>query len=244
MTVVPLRLRKHEWTTMCRTRRHCRSHVTPERAVVIEHRDPLGERDVAAPPSSVTRPTKSTIACRVGVSFQDFQVLCHRPGSVAREGRPGLLCQVDEGWPLTSTDGPVDGAADERPRVLARVVVGDRLGALLADVEPFAGDRELAWLGPDPALADLGLVPYMEGQRAFGRHRVAFALERRREHHVPGRNRLGRLDDLLDEADPVVDVFQLAILDVQRVPTEAGAVGEQDPRGLLGIDDLTSTPIV
>ena len=51
---------------------------------------------------------------------------------------------VDEAsWIVPPTNGP---------RGLARVVVGDGLGAFLADVEPLAGDRELAGLRLDPRL--------------------------------------------------------------------------------------------
>jgi hypothetical protein len=50
---------------------------------------------------------------------------------------------------------------------------------------------------------------------------------------VSGGNRLRRLDDLLFEADPVVDVLELAVLDVERVAAEARAVREQDAGRLL-----------
>jgi hypothetical protein len=53
---------------------------------------------------------------------------------------------------------------------------------------------------------------------------------------VAGGQRLGRGDDLLDVADEVVDVLELAVLDVEGVAAEPGPVGEQDPSGLLGVD--------
>ena len=54
---------------------------------------------------------------------------------------------------------------------------------------------------------------------------------------------LGRLDELLEHADPVVDVLELAVLDVEGVATEARSLGEQDPLGFFGVD-VTSTATV
>ena len=74
------------------------------------------------------------------------------------------------------------------PRATARVVVGDRLATFLADVEPFAGERELARLGLDPAFADL-LLAEVQGERALGRHPVALLAEDSRQDGVADRER-------------------------------------------------------
>ena len=49
----------------------------------------------------------------------------------------------------------MDRAAGEPPWCLAGVVVGNRFGAVFPDVEPLAGDGELAGLGLDAALPGL-----------------------------------------------------------------------------------------
>src|SRR6266480_144017 len=53
--------------------------------------------------------------------------------------------------------------AGERPGILAWIVRRDRLATVAPNVEPLAGNRELARLGPDLALADLFVVD-VDGQ--------------------------------------------------------------------------------
>jgi hypothetical protein len=61
---------------------------------------------------------------------------------------------------------------------------------------------------------------------------------------VPGRYRLGRFDDLLEHAHPVIDVFQLAVLHIQGVPAEPGPVTEQHTGRISGMDvDLDSNGV-
>ena len=65
-----------------------------------------------------------------------------------------------------------DGAAGERPRLLAGIVVGDAGTAVAAtDAKALAPDHELARLGLDPALADL-VFAVVEGQDARWRRRA------------------------------------------------------------------------
>jgi hypothetical protein len=53
---------------------------------------------------------------------------------------------------------------------------------------------------------------------------------------VTRRDVLGRLDDLLLEANPVVDSLQLAVLDVQGVAAEPRALREENSTRLVGVD--------
>src|SRR4051794_1565810 len=122
----------------------------------------------SAPPSSVTRSTNPTIASRVGDSRHVPSVAAM---SVAGERGRALAGQVDERLAAHVDDRLVDGAAGERPRPLARVVVAHRLGAVAADVQPLAGDRELARLRPYAGLADR-LFAHVQRQRALGGHAV------------------------------------------------------------------------
>src|SRR4051794_6328965 len=110
--------------------------------------------------------------------------------SVAGERHLRLGCEVDERGSAHVHDRALDRAADERPGVVAWIVVCDRLGALPADVQSFAGERELARLGLDLFLADL-LLTDVQRERSLGWHRVALPLERSREDVPAGRNRLG-----------------------------------------------------
>src|SRR5215469_1568932 len=92
--------------------------------------------------------------------------------SVARERRGCLPGKVDERLAADVDHCLVDRAADERPRWIPGIVVGDRFAAVLADVQPLAGEREEGGLCLDPTLPD-GLVAHVERQRALGRHSVA-----------------------------------------------------------------------
>src|SRR6476659_3928879 len=85
------------------------------------------------------------------------------PHSVSCEGHCRLAGEVDEGLAANVDDGASDGASDQRPWGGAGVVVGNRFAAVLADVETFPGNGELARLGLDPAFADLG-GPDVEGE--------------------------------------------------------------------------------
>src|SRR5947208_8370768 len=60
--------------------------------------------------------------------------------------------------------------------------------------------------------------------------------KRGREDVPAGRNRLGRLDDLLEHADPVVDVLELAIL-AGVVDVAAAWLRELRPLGGQDLDD-------
>ena len=60
---------------------------------------------------------------------------------------------------------------------------------------------------------------------------------------MAGGQRLGGLDNLLEVANEVVDVLELAVLDVQGVATEPGPAGEQDPLA-SGASMVTSTATV
>src|SRR5262249_51267975 len=95
--------------------------------------------------------------------------------------------------------------------------------------------REIRGLGLDLALAYC-LVADVQGERAYRRHRVPLLLERGGEDDVAERDGLGGLDHLLLEADEVVDVLQLAVLDVERMPAEAGALREQYAARFFGVD--------
>src|SRR5262249_4872663 len=76
-----------------------------------------------------------------------------RRRSVPGERQPGFGGKIDERLAADVDDRLVDGAADERPRGLARVVVRHRLRAFLADVQALARNRELARLRLDPGAA-------------------------------------------------------------------------------------------
>src|SRR5262249_36264693 len=117
----------------------------------------------------------------------------------------------------------------------AWIVVRDRSAALLPDVQALAGERELGRLGSDPPLTD-GLVADVERQGALRRSGISFLLERRGEDDTAEWDIFGRLDHLLLEANVVVDVLELAVLDVQRVATEARPLGEEHTARLLGVD--------
>src|SRR5277367_1598982 len=172
---------------------------------------------------------------RLGCPAFPYRLVHARDGSVTHEGHARLGSQVGEGLAADVDRRALDRAAGEGPGRLARVVVGDRLGAVLADVEPLPGDGELAWLGLDATPPDFPFA-CMQGQGALGWHRVALALEGGRDDYVADRQRLGRLDDLLKVADEVVGVLELAVLDVQGVAAEPGPMGEQDSTGVRRVD--------
>jgi hypothetical protein len=81
-----------------------------------------------------------------------------RDGSVTHEGHARLGGQVHERLAADVDRRLVDRAAGEGPGRLAWVIVGDRFGVVLADVEPLSGDGELAGLGLDATLPDLSLA--------------------------------------------------------------------------------------
>src|SRR4051812_16926634 len=66
-------------------------------------------------------------------------------------------------------DAP-DGATGETPRLVTRVVGGDPRAAVAAYAQPLTGDHELAGLGLDIPLADLG-VPVPQREHSDGHAR-------------------------------------------------------------------------
>src|SRR3954454_19643193 len=172
--------------------------------------------------------TKSRIACLAGPArhFVSSPVI-----SVSFPGHhgDGLALEVDV-WVAAHVYGDaVDRAAGELVRRVARVIVGHGLAAVTPDGQALAGDRELAGLGLDTGFTDL-LVAVVERQhpgRDAGRV-LAVLLECGGEDQpLAGRQLLVGHDVLLHDADEVVDVVQPVVLDVERVPPEPRAVGEQ-----------------
>jgi hypothetical protein len=140
-----------------------------------------------------------------------------------------LALEIDIGIAADVDRDPLDRAAGERVRVLARVVAGDRLAAVPADAQALTRDHEHPGLGLDAALADL-LVPVVQGQDPGGHVRrvLPVLVERRGQDQVlPGRDVLRSVDLLLRHADEVVDVMQPVVLDIQGVPAEPRTVREQ-----------------
>src|SRR4051794_25783209 len=93
------------------------------------------------------------------------------PPLLASEEGLRLPREVDERLAADVDEHAVDGAAGERPRRAAGVVVGHRRRPVEPDVEPLAREGELPGLGADAALADL-LVADVERERALRRHAV------------------------------------------------------------------------
>ena len=126
------------------------------------------------------------------------------------------------------------------------VVVGDGFAAVATDAQALAGDGELAGLGLDPALADL-VVAVVEGQDAGGDAGglLAVLVEGRRTGSDPAGGQVFGGDDLLLEAaDEAVDVVQPVVLDVERVPAEPGAVGEEHALTRPGAGMSTRAPML
>src|SRR5690349_17933650 len=107
-----------------------------------------------------------------------------RPAShlLPRERRGRLLGEICVLVAADVDDDPLDRAADERPRAVARVVVRDRLRAGPADHQAAAAEAELAGLRHDLPLADgrhHALRVCRPDPQAHGphrRHRVVLAL--------------------------------------------------------------------
>src|SRR5262249_48682471 len=78
-----------------------------------------------------------------GSSTMFLRAVALDKGSIARERHRRLLRQIDERLAADVDDRLVDRAADERPRRVARIVIGDRLAALFADVQALARERLL-----------------------------------------------------------------------------------------------------
>src|SRR3954452_7930254 len=91
-----------------------------------------------------------------------LSVIGRLPVLLAGEEGLRLLGEVDERLTADVDEDGHDGAAGERPRRAAGVVVGHGRRAVEADVEPLSREGELPGLGADPALADL-LVADVEG---------------------------------------------------------------------------------
>ena len=131
------------------------------------------------------------------------------------------------GSPLTSTATAVGGAAGERVRGGAGVVVGDWVAAAAPHAQAFA-DRELAGLRLDAAFAhfDVAVEERQRSDRNAGRV-LALLVERGGEDQLfSGRQRLAGDDLLLDPADEAVDVVQAVVLDIDGVCAEARAMRE------------------
>src|SRR5215472_5007247 len=118
------------------------------------------------------------------------------PGSsLPGEHRLGLAFEVEVGLAADVDRDPLDGAAGEPVRRLARVVLGDGRAAVPADTQSLAGQLEGAGLGLDAALADL-VVSVVQGQHAGGHagSLLAVLVEGRGQDEVlPGWQVLGRL---------------------------------------------------
>ena len=149
----------------------------------------------------------------------------------AHEHRLRFPFVMDTHLPTDIHDHPLDRAG-ERPGPRKRPVARDRLATAPPNGQPLASKRELARLGPDFALTDL-LVVDVESQRAVGDMRWVLSLlgEDGRKGQGPGRYRLAGTDLLLDLAEPVVEVVQLAILHIEAVPAKAAPVVEDHSLG-------------
>ncbi len=130
--------------------------------------------------------------------------------------------EVDVGLAAYVDRDTVDGAAGEVPRLLPWVVVGDSGAAVAADAEAFTGDHELAGLGLDLGFADQSVaVPEREFARRDSGRVLPSLVEGRREDEVLASGKfLVRHDLLLEHPDPVVDVVEPVVLDVEAVPAE------------------------
>src|SRR4051794_21816134 len=181
------------------------------------------------------KPSVNAIWLRAASSWEAARGRRPFIASLARHDRERLLLQIDDRLARDVDDRLLDRAAGERVRRGARVVVRDRLGRVLADVQSLADEREVAGLRHQRPLPHL-LVPDVERQRAGGGHALVLLRERRREDHAADRDVDRRLHDLLLDPDEVVDVLQPAVLDVERVAAEARAVREQDAAGLGRLD--------
>src|SRR5205085_11599467 len=77
---------------------------------------------------------------------------------LARHHGDGFALEVDVGLAADVDGDAVDRPAGEPERGGPGVVVGDGVAAVASDAQPVAGDRELAGLGADAALADLDVA--------------------------------------------------------------------------------------
>ena len=127
----------------------------------------------------------------------------------------------------------LDNAADERERRL--VVTADRLPTIASNAKTFTHQREVADLRLDLRAADL-LVVDVERRGPRGNTAIS-ALE----VELHPQDRLARGDGgarghlLLDLTEQIVDVAQLAIFEVERVPAEPTALREEHARRLGGL---------
>ena len=81
------------------------------------------------------------------MSFQEASEVVAR--LIRAEQHRGVTLEVEVRLAADVDDDPMKRAAGEGVRRLSRVVVGDRLAGVAADVEARAGDRESAELGLD-----------------------------------------------------------------------------------------------
>src|SRR5215208_2900656 len=84
---------------------------------------------------------------------------------LARHHGDGLALEVDVRLAADVDRDAVDRAAGAAVRRGARIVVRDGVAAVASDAQAIVGQRELARLGLDAALADL-LVAVVERERA------------------------------------------------------------------------------
>jgi hypothetical protein len=139
-----------------------------------------------------------------------------------REHGLGLALKVDVRVAADVDGDSLDGAAGEVVRGSVGVVVGDWLAAVTADAQALAGEGEHAWLGLDPALADL-LVPVIEGQDPGSNARrilPVFVERGRQDEALADGDFFGPVDLLLHHADEVVHVVEPVVLEVEGVPAE------------------------
>ena len=108
---------------------------------------------------------------RRGLLHDALGLVVGRHRVLAHQHACGLALEVDVRLAADVDGDPLDRAAGEAARPLARVVLGDRVADVAPDGQAFAGDHVAAGLGLDPALADLR-VAVVEREDA-GRHAAA-----------------------------------------------------------------------
>ena len=136
-------------------------------------------------PAPYTDRRSSTIASLVGpVATTASGVRRHahrRSPLLPHQHRAASRSRSMYGSPLTSTATRRIVPPVKRHGCVARVVLGDAGAAVAPDAEALAGDHELAGLGLDAALADLGLaVPEREHPGGDAGRVLAVLVERRR----------------------------------------------------------------
>src|SRR5262245_61694230 len=155
--------------------------------------------------------------------------------SVDREGRVREFLEIEV---LLLLDGDPDGE-DRAALELARrfVFLAHRIAAVATDAQAITGQRELAELGLQVALRNDLFVDIERGLAERLAMRAGFLANELHAERVLARLELGRDELLLRlDAEEVVDVVQLLILDEQRMAAEARAVGKDDARAVRVLD--------